>query len=268
MDVTIRFKATVGSAAFACGKKYTGQGSTKVTVEPRDFRFYVQSVNLLDENDKEVPVKFDTRSPWQTPDVALLDFENAKGACAAEGNAETNTVITGKVPSGKYHGVVFVNGVPDKLNHGDPLHLPAPLQAGAMTWGWLYGFKFIKAELGATATPALDDDGGAALPGLGLVHPGSTGCDNVEDDAGMPDYLAPPKVACSLPNRNEIRLTGFDPAKNIIVADVGAIFSKIDLSVDNQCHSDGPTCPTEFAALGIDFSTGKSLTTQSAYHVE
>ncbi|HVW24515.1 MAG TPA: MbnP family copper-binding protein [Polyangiaceae bacterium] len=263
MDVTIHFKATVGTAAFACGQTYTGQGSTKVTVEPRDFRFYIQSVSLLDENDEEVPVTFDTRSPWQTPDVALLDFEDGTGACAMEGNAQMNTVITGKVPSGKYSGVVFVNGVPDALNHGDPVKLPAPLQAGAMTWGWLYGYKFVKAELGATAAPA-----GDAEPGLGLVHMGSTGCDNTTMDGGMPDYMGPPKVACSAPNRNVIRLTGFDPAKNTIVADVGVIFGQIDLAENNQCHSEGTTCPTEFAALGVDFATGKSLTTQSAYHVE
>ena len=263
MDVSIQFKATVGTADFACGKTYTGQGSSKVSVEAKDFRFYVQSLSLLDQNGKEVPVTFDTRSPWQTPDVALLDFEDGTGACAAEGNAEMNSVITGKVPPGKYSGIVFVNGVPDSLNHGDPTTLPAPLQAGAMTWGWLYGYKFVKAELSATAAPA-----GDAMPGLGLVHMGSTGCDNATMDGGMPDYMGPPKVACTAPNRNVIRLTGFDPAKNTIVADIGVIFSKIDLAENNQCHSEGTTCPTEFAALGVDFATGKSLTTQSAYHVE
>ena len=261
MKVSLHFKATVGDQAFACGTTYTGQGSTKVSVEPRDFRFYVQNVRLLDTKGNAVPVTLDTRTPWQTPDVALLEFEDGTGACV-DGNPEKNDVITGTVPSGTYSGVVFVNGIPDALNHGDPLQLPAPLQAGAMTWGWLYGFKFLKAELGATGAPS-----GDAEPGLGLVHVGSTGCDNALD-GGMPDYGSPPKVACTEPNRNEVRLEGFNPATNTIVADIGALFAGIDLSVDNQCHSEGPSCPSEFAALGLDFTTGAPTTTQSVYHVE
>lgn len=261
MQVALHFKATVGSKAFACGTTYTGQGSSNTTVEPRDFRFYVQDVRLLDQNGKAVPVVLDARSPWQTPEVGLLDFEDGTGACV-DGNSQMNDVITGVVPNGKYSGVIFVNGVPDDLNHGDPLHLPAPLQVGVMTWGWLFGFKFVKAELGATAEPA-----GDAEPGLGLVHVGSTGCSNV-NDGGQPDFNSPPTVACSQANRNEIRLEGFAPATSTIVADIGALFGGIDLSVNNQCHSEGPSCPTEFAALGLDFTTHARKTTQSMYRVE
>ena len=259
--VTIQFKATVGTAPFACGVTYTNQGSTGVAVRPRDFRFYVQSVRLIDGSGQEVPVTFDVRSPWQTADVALLDFEDGSADCV-DGNSEMNTTITGTVPAGSYNGVVFTNGVPDALNHGDPLTLPAPLQAGAMTWGWLYGFKFVKAELGATATPAAD-----AGAGLGLVHLGSIGCDN-SVDGGMPDYNAPPTVVCSQPDRNEIRLVGADPTTHAIVADVGAIFAATDLSQDQQCHSAGDACPSMFWALGLDFATGATLPTQTVYHVE
>ncbi|HEX4341584.1 MAG TPA: MbnP family copper-binding protein [Polyangiaceae bacterium] len=261
MQVTLRFKATVGAKPFACGTTYDGQGKTKVAVEPRDFRFYVQDVRLVGEHGADVPVALATRSPWQTPDVALLDFEDGTGTCV-DGNADTNDVITGTVPRGKYTGVVFVNGIPDGLNHGDPLHLPAPLQVGTMTWGWLFGFKFVKAELGAVATP-----GGDAEPGLGLIHLGSTGCNNV-DDGGMPNFGAPPTVACTQANRNEVRLDGFDPGVNSVVADLGALFAGTDLSVNNQCHSEGDSCSTEFAALGLDYTTGAHTTTQSVYRVE
>ncbi len=128
-------------------------------------------------------------------------------------------------------GVEFVNVIPDALNHGDPLTLPAPLQAGAMTWGWLYGIKFMKAELGATGTPA-----GDAEPGLGLLHVGSTGCANAAD-GGSDDFFSPPKVTCTIPNRNLVKLTGFDSGANIIVADIGAIFTATDLSVNNRSEN-------------------------------
>ncbi|HVV17289.1 MAG TPA: MbnP family copper-binding protein [Polyangia bacterium] len=259
--VTLHFKATVGTAAFACGTTYQNQGTTGVSVRPRDFRFYVQSVRLISASGQEVPLALDVRSPWQTADLALLDFEDGTADCV-DGNADMNSTITGTVPAGTYTGIVFSNGVPDALNHADPLTLPAPLQAGAMTWGWLYGFKFVKAELGATAAPV-----GDAGAGLGLAHVGSIGCDN-SADGGSPDFNAPPTVVCSQANRNEIRLTGADPTVRSIVADIGAIFAATDLSKDEQCHSEGDACPSMFWSLGLDFATGAQLPTQTVYHFE
>jgi len=261
MAVTIHFKATVGSAPFACGTTYQNQGSTGVAVQPRDFRFYVQNVSLINSQGQQVPLAMDVRSPWQTADVALLDFEDGSADCV-DGNPEMNTVVTGTVPAGSYTGIVFTNGVPDSLNHADPLTLPAPLQAGAMSWGWLYGFKFVKAELGATATPQ-----GDAAAGLGLLHLGSIGCDNAVD-GGSTNYNAPPTVVCTQPDRNQIRLTGFDPTVRTIVADIGAIFAATDLSRDEQCHSAGDACPSMFWAMGLDFATGARLTSQTVYHFE
>jgi uncharacterized repeat protein (TIGR04052 family) len=260
-SVTLRFKAKVGTADFACGTHYPAQGATAVAVEPRDFRMYVSKVFLVDGAGNKVPLKLDTRSPWQTPDVALLDFENGTGACAAEGTPQTNATITGTVPAGAYHGIVFSNQIPDALNHGDPLTAPAPLQVGAMTWGWLYGFKFVKAELSALGVPAAD-----AAPGLGLTHLGSTGCTNSTD--GGDDFNKPPTTACTRLHQNEIQLTGFDPATSTIVADIGALFLDTDLSQDNQCHSEGTACPPLFAALGLSFATGAVLPSQTLYRVE
>jgi uncharacterized repeat protein (TIGR04052 family) len=258
--VTIQFKATVGTAAFACGTTYPAQGSASTTVHPLDFRFYVQDVRLIDAADHEVPLVLEDRAPWQTPDVALLDFEDGSGDCA-DGNAVMNKVVTGTVPAGTYKGIVFSNGVPAKLNHADPLTLPAPLQVGVMTWGWLYGFKFVKAEL--EATTAVGDAGA----GVGLIHLGATGCDNAVD-GGEPDFGGPPKTACTNQNRNEVRLTGFDPTSRAIIADIGAIFAETDLSKTSQCHSAGAACPSIFKALGVDLTTGAKLSTQTVYRPE
>jgi len=256
MAVTIVFKAKVGTQDFACNTTYTGVGATGISVQPADFRFYVQSVRLVDATGKDVPVTLDTRSPWQTPDVALLDFENGTGACATDGNPEMNATVTGTVPPGTYTGIVFENGVPDALNHSDPLTVPPPLQPAPMTWGWLYGYKFIKAELAATGAPT-----GDAAPGYGLLHLGSVGCEMDGDggDAG---------ISCSIPDRNEVRLTGYQLGSSIIVADIASIFQGTDLSQDNQCHSGGPACPPMFAAAGVDLTTGQSLATQAIYRLE
>ncbi len=264
MPVTISFKAKVGTEDFRCGKTYANQGATAEAVQPSDLRFFVDKLSLLNDKGVEVPVTFEARTPWQTTDVALLDFEDGTGECK-NGNADTNTKITGSVPVGTYRGIVFSNGVPESLNHGDPTTAPAPLQAGGMTWGWLYGYKFFTAQMVSMSVP----DGGAdAGPrGIGLLHVGSVGCDNAVD-GGDPDFNQPPKVACTQSNRNRVHLAEFLPGTSTVVVDVGAVFAGTDMKVSSQCHSVGPACPSLFANVGLAFETGAQLPSQAAYRVE
>lgn len=255
IPVTLTFKAKVGAADFKCGQTYANQGTPADTVEPRDLRFFVQDVKLVDSAGREVPVTLDARSPWQTADVALLDFEDGTGKCA-NGNPELNDKVTGTVPAGTYTGVNFTNGVPAAINHKDPASEPAPLSAGGMTWGWLLGHLFIKAEMASTS-----NDGG-----LGLFHLGSVGCTN--DPDGGDDFNKGPTSPCSQPNRNLVKLTGFDPATKKIVLDVGTLFSGSDLTTMSMCHSGGPACPPLFANVGLDFDGGARLGTAPAFKVE
>jgi uncharacterized repeat protein (TIGR04052 family) len=287
MPITIQFKAKIGSADFACGSTYSSFGSSNSEVSPRTLRFYVNELRLINDEGEEVPVVMDTRSPWQTPDVALIDFADDAGDCGVQ-TPETNTIITGSVPAGSYSGIVFSNGIPEALNHGDPATAPPPLQAG-MSWGWLLGHIFFQAEL-QTANSILDGggldggtldgsavdggaldggDGGALddVPGQVFLHIGSTGCENEGTDAG-PDFFAPPTVSCTNQNRNRIELTGFDPATNSVVVDLEPIFGTSDITLDAQCHSGGPFCDPWFEAAGVDFATGAALTTQTVYSVE
>ena len=97
------------------------------------------------------------------------------------------------------------------------------------------------------------------VPGAGLLHLGSTACSG---NPGADD------VSCSLQNRNEVRLMDFDAATNSIVVDFGAIFAQTDLSSQALCHSAGLSCGSMFQSLGVDFSTGDAMTTQSVYRVE
>lgn len=53
----------------------------------------------------------DQDGAWQLGDLALLDFEDASGACA-NGTAGMNTTLRGTVPEGEYTGLSFTIGVP------------------------------------------------------------------------------------------------------------------------------------------------------------
>jgi uncharacterized repeat protein (TIGR04052 family) len=243
--VTINFAARVGDAAFACGSSYVDVGSSGVTAQPRDFRFFVHDVRLVGADGGEVPVEIDERAPYQALGTALLDFENATGGCLS-GDATTNTTITGKAPPGEYTGVAFRIGVPESLNHANPAAQPVPLAAGNMAWGWLSGYRFLRAELGA--------EGG----GGGVLHLGSAAC------TGDP---ALGSVSCARPNRAAVTLTGFNATTDTIVADIAAIFVGTDLGVESLCHSAGAACEGMFQSLGVALGTGQSSGTQSVFRV-
>jgi uncharacterized repeat protein (TIGR04052 family) len=257
-EVTLRFRAQVGDAAFACGRVYTDQGSTRQTVTARDLRMFIQDVALIDDAGQEVAVKLDTRDPWQTPDVALLDFEDSSGDCL--GTAETNREITGVVPNGKYRAVRFSHGVPEQLNHADPKTFPAPLQTPGMSWNWLLGLRFVRIELGtqAAAGVALDTDAGAD-PGSFSLHVGSTGCAG-NQNAGT--------IRCAKPNRSRVELKDFDLDKSEIVFDVSALLEDSDLSKTVECHSGTPNCESMFRALGVDYATGEPGTEHRAFRLK
>jgi len=271
-SVALTFRPQVGDELFACGETYKDQGSSNIEVTPQDFRFYVSDLRLIDEEGEEVPVELDNRSPWQSKTVALLDFEDASSACK-NGNSAMNATVTGKVPDRNYVGVVFSPAVPLDLNHEDPATLPDPLQAGGMTWGWLFGYKFLRAELAATAAPEQDE-----VPGVGVFHLGSTGCDNVSPDgeggaggvgSAVPNLGAPPTIECAQQNRAVIRLEeGFSVNDDVIVADIGAMMKTTDLSDSSQCHSGGLFCEGFFESVGLDFATGDQLNKQTAFRVE
>jgi uncharacterized repeat protein (TIGR04052 family) len=242
--VTIRFAAQVGDAAFACGSSYAGVGSSGVTVEPQDFRFFVHDVRLLAADGSEVAVELDERAPYQALGTALLDFENATGACLS-GDTATNTTITGQAPPGEYTGIAFRVGVPESINHDNPAASPAPLAAGNMAWGWLSGYRFLRAELGSQG-------------GGGVLHLGSAACTG-DPQAGT--------VSCARPNRANVTLSGFDAASDTIVADVGAIFAGTDLESSSLCHSSEPACELPFGSLGVDLASGESSGSQSVFRV-
>ena len=262
--VTLRFKAKLGAADLVCGQNYAAQGATQREATPQDFRFFVQEAYLLDASGNEVRVEFDDGLPFQTKDVALIDFTDAAGACGNAGGATTNLEIRGKVPRGTYNGVVFVNGVPDPLNHGNPALAPQPLRAPGASWEWLNGYRFVMAEL---APPLAMMDGGVPAPASGdagiarasSVHVGSTGC------TGMVGSVS--TVTCAKANRNRVRLPSFDPAMQSIVADLSSVFSGVDLAQGSQCHGTGASCAAGYAALGVD-PQGQPSTTQQVFRVE
>jgi uncharacterized repeat protein (TIGR04052 family) len=270
LPVTLRFKGKIGSEELACGQRYTGLGSTKIAGTVRDFRFFVHDVRLVDARGVQVPVQLDERPPFQSVEVAMLDFTDGRGSCL-NGARESNLVLYGQVPAGTYTGIRFTTGVPEALNHADPTVAPESLKASpGVLWTWRQGYRFVLAELDVgegVAARALDggvalaDAGlsgdGSGLPGLVFAHVGSLGC-----SGSVGAYQ------CRRPNRGTIELTDFDLTRDTVVADLGAVFEDIDLLGVVQCHGDNPVCEPALAAFGIDPGTGAPAAGQRVFRIE
>lgn len=242
--VRIPFAAVVGARPFACGEHYDSIGRAKTRMTPTDFRFYVSEVQLVNARGDAIPVQLDADGRWQSRRVALLDFENGAGPCK-NGTPDRRLEVTGRVPAGAYHGVRFTVGVPFALNHLELSTQKPPLDLTAMYWVWSAGYTFLRLDL-AVESP---------VHRL-FLHLGSSGCVRKDGDR---DAKLPPDL-CDRPNRAEIALDDFDPARDTIVADVGALLADARLDTNqantaNGCMSapDDADCDPLFSALGLPF---------------
>jgi uncharacterized repeat protein (TIGR04052 family) len=252
--VAIHFKAVVGSEDFACGHSYKGIGTTKSTIRPIDFRFYIHNVRVLDETGKPVPVELTQDDKWQLDNLALLDFEDASGSCG-NGTPDTNTVVVGTVPAGhRYSGLEFTIGVPFEKNHTDLTAMPSPLNLTALAWVWNAGRKFMRVEVASTGKPR----------GY-VLHLGSTGCTPNDTKLTVP-------TSCLHPNRPEISLTGFDPTKEEVAVDLAALLKDSDVDgipekAGGGCMSNpkDAECSPLFASLGLALTGSEATRPQTVF---
>ena len=251
--VDIKFAGAINGQPFACGQSYANVGTTKSTITPSDFRLYVSEVKLVRIDGTTVPVQLAQDGIWQYQNVALIDFENGTGPCR-NGTQATNTSVRGTVPGGEYTGLEVTVGVPFELNHQDPTVAASPLNSTAMFWNWQGGYKFIKFD---TSSSGMSDQKPAAPNAMGAVtryavHLGSTMC------AGT-SKTQPPQ-ACQSPNRLTVRFDGFDFAKGVVVADMGAVLFQANVDINAQGTSPGcmsfprdADCPPVMGALGLTY---------------
>lgn len=263
-NVELLFEARAGAAVASCGTAITGIGTTKVSARVQDLRFHIANVTFVRSDGAEVPLTL-TMKPladeyWSarnsTDSLTLIDLENGSAECSA-GTAATNAVISGTVPAGDYVAVKMTLGVPESLNHLDPMAADTPLALTSMAlgWNWTTGRIFSKIEI---TDPAKATAPTWPAP-LFASHLGALNCTG-NPAAGVP-------ANCAIPNRMLFTLgsstTMFDPTKQKIVLDLQGLFAGNDVTANTTgtaagCMSarDDPECGPMFAALQIDPATG------------
>lgn len=252
-EFSLQFAFKAGEEELACGGEYVlGTADTPTVIN--DMRYYVSNIHLVDAADNAVPFELTQDGLWQYENVALLDFEDATAGCTEGGTAELNTAVVGTAPAGEYTGITFDLGVPFELNHLDVTTAPSPLNVSAMWWSWSGGYKFARIDMTNAETPW-------------FIHLGSVGCDTS-------DRTVPPTEACAHPNVSTIQLADFDPASNVIVADLAMLLEDVDLSQavpqPPGCMSglDDPDCANLMPAFGLAWPSVEEAPAQNFFRVE
>lgn len=244
-SVAVKFAAMVGDTPFACGRSYAGVGADNSTIWPVDLRFYVHDVELRDNQGLYQPLQLQQGDtlPYQTSQVALLDFEDRSANCES-GTPSMNDrvlgVLANKTDAKALTGLRFKVGVPEQLNHAsadqaaDPLN-NAGLGAG-MQWAWLSGYKFFKLDLAVSDKKDSDYD----------VHIGSSAC-----------TLQSEVAVCKYRNVATVELLNFRSTDDLVVLDVAAVLAQTSLGAVEErpgCHSGNKAtaCLKTLPVFGLD----------------
>ena len=253
--VAIDFKALVGNVPFSCADTAGyAIGTGTLPWIPKDFRFYVSNVRLVDSTGAEAPVTLDP-SAWQGYGVALLDFENGAGNCTG-GTVETNKVVLGTVAPGTYVGLKFDVAVPVASNHLNVQAANPPLANSAMYWSWTSGYKFMK----------IDGLVNRATPFTFNFHLGSTGC-----------TLATPgdfsTASCTTLNAPTAAFASFNATTQAVALDLALLFADTNFDTADGGGAPGcmsgatdPECAPIFPQLGLPFGATPAGT-QSSFRV-
>ena len=246
-DVTLKFALKAGQADVACDKDIADLGTQKNTAHISGAWLYLSNIKLLSSDGKAVPLQLTPDNKWQSKDVALLDFENAVGLCKATGSSDTRTIVVGKLPAGQYTGITFDLGVPAALNHASITSATAPLNQVALWSNRQNGYKFARIDLHTDAI---------APNNIFFMRLGSLGCGKVATAAQKP---------CANPNLAQVKLAAFDPDADILVADLAALLTGVDLAESKPMpagclpNANDPNCAALFANLGMALATGQCL---------
>lgn len=253
--LTLRFLARVGAEPFACGRQYDGLGVSRSRYEPMDLRLYVHDVRLVTTDQREVPFVL-SEDEFQRQGIALLDFEDASGACK-NGTSRTHTALTGSAPPGEYTGLRFRVGVPAEQNHQDASTAAAPLDELGLFWSWRMGYLFFRAEGRTTGLPQGHN-----------VHIGSTACTPPPDgrESGW---------RCATENVFEVSLSGADPRRQTVILDLARLFAGSDLDRNTDetalgCMSfeGDPECAPLFHQLGLRYGDQPAPSSQAVFVME
>jgi uncharacterized repeat protein (TIGR04052 family) len=134
-----------------------------------------------------------------------------------------------------------------------------------MFWSWQNGYKFLRlevavvaAKVAAASEPEQTPPTARKRAGDFPMHLGSVGCVSTSPTNG-------PKEECTQPNRVTVSFDHFDVSKDVVTADVAALFAKTDFTPDENKQGAGcmsfpgnSSCDGVMESLGLPYGEIKS----------
>jgi uncharacterized repeat protein (TIGR04052 family) len=160
-----------------------------------------------------------------------IDCRDAQAQATAQWSIPLQTQLTNGP-------LQFTLGLPEALNHQNPLQASSVFQAPDMHWNWQFGYKFFRLDLASAA------DNTAANASPWSFHLGSTGCD-------APSVMRAPATPCQAPNR--VTVTVNYQAGQQLTLDLAPLLQGITPSSDNSCMADRQvqSCQLLLSRLGL-----------------
>jgi uncharacterized repeat protein (TIGR04052 family) len=253
---TIKFAASVAGAPFSCSSSYNNIGTTKTTIQPLDFRFYVHDVMLVRAGGQMVPLKLKQDMKWQSDRVALVDMEDGTGNCMTESGGP-NTFVVGTAPSNSdYTGLQFGLGIPPDIDHLQVSVAAAPENVPAMWWSWLGGYRFLRIDVQSLKNQSWN------------FHVGATECTQASMSTS---------ITCKFDNQATITLQNFKPDTSTVTMDLATLYADSDLDhqvdgivdqVPGCMSGDGdPECPMLYNKVGLSFDSAMPAPAQTFFTV-
>ena len=236
--IELKFALFWDGAPMNCASEHAG-------IRLADLRFYVYDIGFTREDGSRHALDIAADDAWQGQGVALLDFEDGTEACL-NGSGAMRSFVAGLVDPVHGGNLAFTVGVPEALNHENPMLAAAPLGYTDMHWHWASGYKFLRAAI------ETGDDGF-------FVHLGSARCEGTIGDI----------KGCAQSNRPAVNIADFDPTVNVVAIHLDRLFASVDLGDQQrgECMS-GPAdgnCDGVFEALGLDRQTGGAAKPSSVF---
>ncbi len=249
----IPFAPYFGSEVVACGRNYTGAGTSGASFELRDLLLFVHDVQLVRANGERVPLSIVEDGKWQSNDTTLLDFGDGTGVCP--GDSDTNDRVIGTAPDHPdYVGIAFGVGLPPELNHLDGVKSPAPFNKPSLWWSWKEGYKFFQLTL---KTEVHEDY---------YVHVGATECEGTVESG----------FTCNADHEMAVEVADFAPGIDGVRLNLAALLAEVDLNAEVDFESGDfvagcmsfnpdPECDPLFTKFGRHFMTADPGPQQVAF---
>jgi len=207
-SVTNKIEQKIEFQVFFQGSPASCQELETAGINITDFRMFLDQLKF-----------FSSRAAiaqHSTSQIQYLDF--IQGGCSDQNLVQSLSILESK--NIQATDVFFQIGVPNQLNHQNPVKAETPLNISTMHWQWLSGYKFLRLEFQKGKR-------------LNRFHLGSWGCSG----------KLPNDVLCKQPNLIPILLKDFNLDTSVVEVHVDVLLNVESESLcmgdpnDNACNT-------------------------------